>query len=119
MCYSFRTVVAGNSSADLYVRKKGMGLIRAVCYNRNNTLTMEPGEALGIAAQIAVGKRLEPGIELFRRFGVMEATIIDGKPAAAVLSVDFDETFAETDIAPAIILLRLHCGRNNRIDSDN
>jgi hypothetical protein len=65
----------------------------AFCYGRNNTLTGEPGEALGIAAQIAVAlagfagvvvvfcclnkaaHRL-PGENLLHSFGLMKATVI-------------------------------------------
>ena len=65
------------------------------------------------------GKRPERHVNLLRGFGVVQAAVVYGKPAAAVLGIDFDETFAETDIAPAVILLCLHGGRNNWIDSDH
>jgi len=61
------------STANWRVRKKGKRLIRAACYNRNNTLKMEPGEALGIAAQIAVALAGFAGVVVvFRRESVHE-----------------------------------------------
>ena len=53
-------------------------LIYAFCYDRNNTLTMEPGEALGIAAQIAVALAGFAGVVVvFRREAVHEWSGID------------------------------------------
>ena len=56
---------------------------------------------------------------LRHRFGVVQTTVVDGEPAAAVLGINFDETFAESNIAPSVILLRLYGGRNDWIDSDH
>jgi len=47
----------------------------------------------------------------------VKPTVIDGESAAAVLCINFDETFAETDIAPAVILLCLHGRCDDGIDS--
>ena len=49
----------------------------------------------------------------------MNSTIIDGESTTAVLGVDFDEAFVESNIPPGVVLLRLDSGSNNRIDSDN
>src|SRR5206468_5651503 len=49
---------------------------------------------------------------------VVKATVIDGEPTAAMLGINFDEAFAETDIAPAIILLGLDGGRYDWIYPD-
>jgi len=66
------------SSANWRVRKKGKQLIRAACYNRNNTFKMEPGEALGIAAQIAVALAGFAGVVVvFRRESVHEWSLLD------------------------------------------
>ena len=49
----------------------------------------------------------------------MKSTVIHGELPAAVLSVDFDEAVAESDIAPAVILLRLNRRCDDRIDSND
>ena len=49
----------------------------------------------------------------------MDAAVIDGQFAVAVLAVDLDEAVAESEIAPGIVLLCLDGGGDNRIDSDN
>jgi drug/metabolite transporter (DMT)-like permease len=52
--------------------------MRATCYNSTNTLTMEPGEALGIAAQIAVALAGFAGVVVvFRRESVHEWSSAD------------------------------------------
>ena len=51
---------------------------RAVLYNTNSTVTMEPGEALGIAAQIAVTLAGFAGVVVvFRREAVHEWSAVD------------------------------------------
>jgi hypothetical protein len=65
------TVVPISASA------KKSRLIRAACYN-GKTLTMEPGEALGIAAQIAVALAGFAGVVVvFRRESVHEWSPVD------------------------------------------
>jgi len=49
----------------------------------------------------------------------MNTAIIDRKPATSMISINFDESFAELDVTPGIILLRLDSGSDNRIDSNN
>jgi len=51
-------------------------------------------------------------------FGFMNSAVVYRESAAAVLGVDFDEAFAESNIAPGVVFLRLDSGRDNRIDSD-
>jgi len=61
--------------ADCAKRRK---CLFASCYDRNKTLTMEPGEALGIAAQIAVALAGFAGVVVvFRREAVHEWSGID------------------------------------------
>jgi hypothetical protein len=58
--------------------QKGRRLIRATCYKGNNTLNMEPGEALGTAAQIAVALAGFAGVVVvFRRESVHEWSAVD------------------------------------------
>ena len=49
----------------------------------------------------------------------MKSPVIDRESAPTVLGVDFDEAFAESYVAPSIVLLRLNSSSYNRIDSDN
>ncbi len=42
------------------------------------------------------------------RLGVVKTPVIDGEPSAAMLGINFDETLAELNIAPGVILLRLN-----------
>ncbi len=49
----------------------------------------------------------------------MNTAIIDRKPAASMIGVNFDEAFAESNIAPGVILLRLNGRSDNRIDTNN
>ena len=51
--------------------------------------------------------------------GFMNSTIIDRESTTAVLGVDFDEAFVESNLAPGVVLLRLDSGSDNRIDSDH
>src|SRR5262249_4037108 len=58
--------------------QKERRLTSAVCYKINNTLNMEPGEALGIAAQIAVALAGFAGVVVvFRRESVHEWSAVD------------------------------------------
>src|SRR5207245_1492776 len=66
------------TSANLRLRKKERRLMRATCYNSANALIMEPGEALGIAAQIAVALAGFAGVVVvFRRESVHEWSVLD------------------------------------------
>ena len=56
---------------------------------------------------------------LRHRLGVVEAAVVDGEAPATVLSVDFNKAVSELNIAPAVILLRLNRGRDDRIDSNH
>ena len=49
----------------------------------------------------------------------MKPAVIHGKPAAAVLGINFDEAMAKLNIAPGVILLRLNRRRKNRVDSND
>src|SRR4030095_530178 len=49
----------------------------------------------------------------------MNSTVIDRQSTTAVLGVDFDEAFVESNIAPGVVLLRLDGGSDNRIDSND
>ena len=57
--------------------------------------------------------------ELLRSFGLVKTAVIDGEPSPAMLGINFHETFAETYIAPAVILLRLNGRCEDRIDSNH
>src|SRR6266446_4534144 len=50
---------------------------------------------------------------------LVKAAVIHRQPAAAILGIHLDETFAETHVAPAVILLRLNCGGNDWVDSNH
>src|SRR5215468_7048526 len=50
---------------------------------------------------------------------IVKAAVVHREPATSMLGIDLGETFAETDIAPAVILLSLNRGGNDRIDSDH
>jgi len=54
-------------------------------------------------------------------FSIVEATVINGQSSCRPLTlpVDLDETMAELNIAPAVILLRLHFRRDDGIDPDD
>ena len=64
-------------------------------------------------------QRLEWQRNLLRSFGFVKPTVIDGELSLPRLSIDFDEAFAKADIAPRVILLRLHGRCNDRIDADH
>ena len=77
MCWVLSCVVASNSSGNQCPRKKER-LICPSCYNTSKTLTMEPGEALGIAAQIAVALAGFAGVVVvFRRESVHDWSPVD------------------------------------------
>jgi multidrug transporter EmrE-like cation transporter len=65
------------------------------------------------------GRECPSGMSLPHCFGVMKTTVVDTKPPRFQFGVDFNEAFAETDVAPGVILLRLNWSGNHRIDSDN
>ncbi len=54
-----------------------------------------------------------------RRFGVVEAAVIDRKLSVATRSVHLDEALAELDISPQVILLSLHRCENDWIDAND
>jgi hypothetical protein len=65
-------------SAIFWLRKEDVRLLYASCYVRNNTLTIEPDEAPGIATQIAVALAGFAGVVVvFRREAVREWSDID------------------------------------------
>ena len=49
----------------------------------------------------------------------MQTAVVHGQATLAQLGIDFDEAFAEAYVAPGVILLCLHGGRNDWIDSDH
>ena len=57
------------------------------------------------------------GENLLHSFGLVKATVIHRELALSSLSVDFDEPFAEPDVAPAVILLCLDGSSYHRIDA--
>src|SRR5204863_345586 len=110
---------------------------------------MEFGEALGIAAQIAITLAGFAGVVVvFRResihewspadrlrlrllltnsilplvfcmIGILLAAVINCELAVVVLAITFNKTITELDVAPGVVPLCLHSRRNNRIDSNN
>ena len=57
------------------------------------------------------------GENLLHSFGLVKAAVIHRELALSRLSVDFDEPFAEPDVAPAVILLCLDRSSYNRINA--
>ena len=55
----------------------------------------------------------------FDPLSVVNTAVIDRKFAAAVIGIDFDESFAKTNVPPRVVVLCLHSRSNNRIDSNN
>src|SRR2546428_11484996 len=53
------------------------------------------------------------------RLGLVKPAVIDSESAAAVLGINFDESMAESDVAPNVVLLCLNRSSDNRVDSDN
>src|ERR1044072_4715409 len=50
-------------------------------------------------------------------FRVMKAPVIHGQSAPAMFGIHFGKTLAETNITPAVVLLCLNGGGNDRVDS--
>src|SRR5207249_2134209 len=53
------------------------------------------------------------------RLGLVKAAVIDRELAVAVVGINLDETFAEPNVAPRVILLCLDGSWNDWVDSDN
>src|SRR5439155_24380541 len=56
---------------------------------------------------------------LIYRLGLVKSAVIDSESAAALLGINFDESMAESDVAPNVVLLCLNGSSDNRVDSDN
>ena len=96
------------SSADAFV-SAGHHVVGDECKERRDarTATREIDRALGArGAVVQLGGN---------RFRLVETTVIDAQFAVPMFCIDLDEALVEKDIAPGVMLLRLHRGRNYRI----
>jgi hypothetical protein len=51
-----------------------------------------------------------------RGLGIVKPAVIDREFSAAMVGIDLDNAFPETEISPGVILMSLHRGGNNRVD---
>src|SRR4051812_2418060 len=53
------------------------------------------------------------------RLGVVQPTVIDHQSAVGQIFVNLDETAVKQNVLPAVVVMRLHCGRNDGFNADD
>ena len=57
-------------------------------------------------------------LDLLRRLSLVKPAVVYRESALAMVGIDFDKSIAELNIAPGIVLLRLHRCCDHRVDSN-